>query len=362
MKIYIIFSILFYSILSNTSEGSIKLPRVGIYIPAFESSDSLGKNTSAILTLKLWKTLRKAPTPNPNKLDFGKGKILWDDTVLNIQNHIDAERAAVENFSKATVWGKSWHYGNGAIIQPYLTIPKNTYNFSSQKLKVYLPCGDFKNTLTVDFPSYRYEFSPIPLPKGVLLKYGDLSKIPIYKKKKAIKKNIISFIGESFTALSHDGDYTKISSEGVTGWVFLPEIKELSSELIDFSGGIIRLFREDWSGAIDLLENVIKNPATSSAIKIDSYLYLTIAKLKLNKNPIDEINKAYLLNEYSKNTIKYMIMNKLIYMEKSTNHNEKKRTVFELLEIISSKETLFSKKNLWLKEIKHTLQCLKLNY
>ena len=44
-----------------------------LYVPAFTGPDALGTNVATVLNLQVWQTLRRAPTPNPDALDFGRG-------------------------------------------------------------------------------------------------------------------------------------------------------------------------------------------------------------------------------------------------------------------------------------------------
>jgi len=68
---------------------------------------------------------------------------------------------------------------------------------------------------------------------------------------------------------------------GVTGWVRMPNLSAVHSEVIDFAGGVIRILRHDWSGALQLSENVVENPRTPLAVLVDAYLYLGIAADKM---------------------------------------------------------------------------------
>ncbi len=98
--------------------------RVALYIPAFEGEDALGRNVATVLNLQIWQTLRKAPFPNPQRISFGEGMVIWDDVPLSSQTHEGAVEAAREFGTDMVLWGKAWRYGDGVAVQAYLTIVK----------------------------------------------------------------------------------------------------------------------------------------------------------------------------------------------------------------------------------------------
>jgi hypothetical protein len=54
---------------------------VGAFVPAFKAPPEsvLGLNTAAVVHLAIWRTLRRAPYPNPHKLSFGSAIVRWSE-------------------------------------------------------------------------------------------------------------------------------------------------------------------------------------------------------------------------------------------------------------------------------------------
>jgi len=49
----------------------------------------------------------------------------------------------------------------------------------------------------------------------------------------------------------------------------MPNPSAEHSEVIDFAGGVIRILRHDWSGALQLFEKVVENPRTPLAVLVE---------------------------------------------------------------------------------------------
>ena len=106
----------------TASAGRTQGRPITLLVPAFEGPQSLGVNVATILNLQVWQTLRKAPYPNPGKVDFGNGMVTWIDKPLAPQTHETAAGAAKNNAADLVLWGKAARYGAGVVAQSYLTI------------------------------------------------------------------------------------------------------------------------------------------------------------------------------------------------------------------------------------------------
>ena len=67
---------------------------VALYMPALEADGPLGFRAATVLNLQIWRTLRKAPTPNRAGLSFGSGVVVWDPEPLDALTHEAAAREA----------------------------------------------------------------------------------------------------------------------------------------------------------------------------------------------------------------------------------------------------------------------------
>ena len=81
---------------------------------------------ATVLNLQVFRTLRKAPSPNPLKLSFGDGTVLWGAVPLASASHAAAERAATtepRGNVRLVLWGKASAYADGVSVEAHLTLP-----------------------------------------------------------------------------------------------------------------------------------------------------------------------------------------------------------------------------------------------
>ncbi len=285
--------------------------QVTLLIPAFEGPDALGLNVATVLNLKLFATLRKAPWPNPKKLSFGDGLIVWDRAPLGESSHETALRAArSSNYpTQLVLWGKAAQYADGVFVQAYLTLPVLDSGQGARPEVWQLSFRDrsSETILETDIPGHRYAFEPIVLDNETVNLYSSPSALKIYRDK-SLREEIGTLNDGYFKAREHspDGEWLV---EPMKGWVPLPGLAQQSGGIAEFTGGVVRIFRADWDGATDLLRRVLKHPSTPTAIRIDTLLYLGLAAEKQQRSGRKEIEQAYALNPLSQTSATYMIMN-----------------------------------------------------
>jgi len=115
------------------------------------------------------------------------------------------------------------------------------------------------------------------------------------------------------------------------------------------------VFRQEWSGAKELFLKVFDNPNAPTGVKINSYLYLSLAEDK-RRNPYPWLQKAYTLDPYSKTVVKYICMSHLAALSRmsdadrqGSNGDEKRRS---LIQILKASRPLFPPDDAWLRAVK----------
>src|SRR6266436_5506005 len=92
--------------------------RLWILVPKFENSgvrrlDEFGTKTSTFVFLQLWSQLVQRPTPNPERVDFGRAGVTWDNEALPPRSFEEAE--ALARLQKEDpiliVWGQIDEWG-----------------------------------------------------------------------------------------------------------------------------------------------------------------------------------------------------------------------------------------------------------
>src|SRR5579864_8913115 len=96
----------------------------GVVVPAFDGPQPLGENVSTNLYLQIWRTLRRAPSPNPKRLDFGTGIARYSKEVFRPQTVSDVDDYVRDDgVSQMIVWGEVRNLGDGVLVQAFLSAP-----------------------------------------------------------------------------------------------------------------------------------------------------------------------------------------------------------------------------------------------
>ncbi len=362
--------IAFLILLLCSSHAATQEPRnVTILVPLFESRTkfeaepgTIGRRTSLILGLQVWRTFR-IPPPWRWGTTIKGGKISWDKDSIP-KSFEEAEQTARANSEDVhlVLWGKAAQYGNGIVVDSNLSI-LNDETGGRLGTNIWtvaiLSRGGMRYSLSVSIPEWRYEFGPIVLEPGVLPEISDASYIKLYA-----QPNMRAVIGDlrdyTFIALRHTGEYAQVKSEGKVGWVYLPNISK-SSEVVNFCGGVIRVFRRDWQGAIILFNKVINNEHTPTAVRIASFLYMAIAaeNLRDRARSLSFIEQAYRLNPYLKVTTQYLLMSHLANLAQLYPHQmrtlQARRSIDIAREILSKNSVLFAEQDPWILQVEKLL-------
>lgn len=336
--------------------------RIGLIVTRIEGDKTLATNVQAVLHLMIWQTLRKAPTPNPPpRLDFGDGIIDWTDFPLDPPNYLAAEKLAMDNGVQMTLWGDAFRYGDGVVVQTYLSIP----HYDDGRIKqpeiwvVSMRVAGRDYRIEADIPRRHYEYAPIILNSEVVRTYLSPSAVKMYRNEDMIPPSI-GDLGDYFTAIRHEGDKVLVESKKYgLGWIHLPKLSSQRNEVVDFAGGLIRVYRGDWDGAIDLMKRVIRNQQTPTTLKVDAYLFQALAKTRQGKSPDEELRKARELSPYSSAVVIYDIMNDLGQLSRDLldsneegNVSEKAKNRARRIETkVKENRYLFPENDVWLKSV-----------
>lgn len=327
-----------------------------VYIPAFESEGALGQNVATILNFQVWHTLRRYPWPNnPQNHDFGPATIIWSDRPIDNTRHDSATQRAkqITVLAQIVLWGKAYLYGNGVIVQANLTLPKYA-DLRERKLEVWhIDIGN--QSLAVDIPRRRFEFSSIILSPDFVANYSAPAALKIYQQRHGGEP--IGTVGNKFTGLQFEPDLAKVRSGSVTGWVRLPQLSKNKTEVIDMTAAIIRIYRGDWQGAITALNRVIDNPAVRVHLRLDAYLYRGMAKERLGRSGREDFEQAYAISPYAKTTVQYLIMSDIARLAHvRVDSDEANRLRERIRELEARHHHLFSPQDPWLGQLERLLQ------
>ena len=197
-----------------------------------------------------------------------------------------------------------------AIVLAYLTVPPRNDRGGAERevwaVRFEDEIGN-QGIVQVDLPQRAYSFHALVLPAAFVTKYKALTSLPVTSGKGS--GTLLTNFGSEWYRLANEEDYVKIKDQrGSIGWVHLPEIGSHRSEIVDFVGGLLRMFRGDWEGAIELFSSVTANTRTPTNLQIDSYLLLIRAKTELGIDPMSDIEAVEKLGPGSRTVAQYIAM------------------------------------------------------
>lgn len=338
---------------------------ISIYVPPFEGPPGLSRSVNTILRLQIWQTLRTAAPGDDAGVSFGSGTVRWGPARLPALTHASAETLAHHGriTAQLVLWGTVQEYGNGAVMQAFLSIPfykrlNDRYyeDFRTERSEVWtvrIPVDGELIEFRQDIPRRRLAFEPIILTSDVIGHYSDLDAIVMYAPDDPGRR--IGTVGDVIDAVEQHGDRALVRSGGLTGIVPLPELSKHRSEVVDFASGLIRIFRRDWAGARDLLARVVENHRAPTDIRIDAHLYRAMANARLGRSGIEDINQAQALNPYAARVIRFAIMDKLAQLgrviERGASQDERNEIIAAIERVVSDGKHLFLREDPWLKNL-----------
>jgi len=325
---------------------------ISTLVPAF-TGERLGQNVGTVLNLKIWRTLRIPSTLWLGQKDTINAIVSWSTEPLPDTSYEYTEKFARRSDFQLVLWGSIVRFGDGVLAQPLLTILLDENGDLGDAASWSVSIKDADLRLSVTIPRVRYELPPIMLGNDLLELYRTPASVKIYQGGQNKPPNLqklgppIGELGNDYVALINEGDFTRVKNEiGQQGWIYLPKLAG-DNEVINFVGGLIRLFRRDYSGAVELLARVSASGA-SVALKVDSLLVQALATAKTNDDPGSLIDAAEKLNPCLQTTAKFKIVY-LASLSQSGSAKQKEAAASALAQQISEKGYMFAEDDPWFK-------------
>jgi hypothetical protein len=339
--------------------GRTQAAMVGLLVAPFDGPQPIAAKTATVLHLQIWQTLRAAPPNNVHKLSFGRGIVQWAEWTPPTR-HSDAVEQLKGTASQMVLWGHVQQVGKGVLVQAYLSMTNPGGAMSGDLWRLALPeLGTANAGIAVGLPATMFEFAPIVLELDripLLNSHVGTSpaNVPVYKDQALTQQ--IGTLGGDFRALEHGPNVIRIMTSSSdraasrTGWISVPGLSATRSEVTDFAGGLIRIYRQDWGGAIELLQRVVDTPSTPVSIRVSSYLLMSAASYRLHQQikapdrSLEYIQAAERLNPYLRETVKYKCMALLARRDQAA--------MKQLDDTVRASAFLFPKDDPWLGKVK----------
>ena len=322
---------------------------VGLLVAPFAGDQPIAAKAATVLQLQIWQTLRLMPPNNVHNLRFGKGIVQWAEWTPPTL-HSEAIAQLSRTVSQMVLWGRVQPLGKGVIVQAYLSAldpgPSGVWS-------IRLPELGPKETIGVRIPSAMFEFAPIELRLDMIPLLNSQigtspANVPVYGDPKLTRR--IGVLGDDFLGLQHGPDFSKVRVGTSEGWIGVPGLSGARSELSDFAGALIRMYRRDWGGAIDLFEPVTRRTSQPVSIRVPAYLMMAAASRLLHEQTksadrsLEFVQQAERLNPYLRETVKYKCMALLV-------RRSEEGAIRQLDATVKAAAYLFPKGDPWLAKV-----------
>jgi hypothetical protein len=236
---------------------SEELLSVRILIPVFEGAGELGARVANVLRLQISHDFQANGK-------FGSAVLIWNEHPLPETGYRSAVKTALDvgTFTDLVLWGQAYALSDGVVTQCYLTITPLAARRPRLRPEIWtITVGDRDGHIlrvSRGLPESQFDFAPIVLPSDLVARYRSIPALGIFSDRNFSLR--VGTIGPGFRAHTWERDAVYLTSGGVTGWVPLPKLSDARTEVIDFTGAVIRVMRGDWTGADRLLMRVKEIP------------------------------------------------------------------------------------------------------
>ncbi len=257
--------------------GAARAADVGLIVPVFDGPDTLARNVSTTLNLQVWRTLRRAPYPNPRKLDFGSGIIRYHTDTLDTADPQAVARYAAATEVQLVMYGSVRALGDGVLVQAFVAAPPDVPGAGKSELWTLRDGG---HSVSLDLPRRVFDFDPVVL---------DRALIEFYKSPNALRMCAAPRlpcdsmpVGSDWLARRQQGAWANIvaNDSGRAGWLYLPYLDRMPNSISDLAAGLLSYYRGDFEQAARFFGKVAQRPAVQSTTRNDAAALALIARVR----------------------------------------------------------------------------------
>jgi hypothetical protein len=286
--------------------------------------------------------------------------MVFDDKPLPARTHESAQNAGVRLGTTAhlVLWGQSYEYPDGVVVQAHLSTTPYLQEGREERPELWtmdIPAAE-PIAIAVDLPRELYEFPPVMLSLDAAKHYQDLDGLVIYRDRAATQP--IGRFRDIFRAYEYKPDAVLLESGGVRGWVPLPYVWREKSEIVDFTGGFIRLLRGDWAGARQSFQAVLGRESITPEMRVDAQLFLGLIAEKTGHSGLQQFRAAVELNEFDRAAARYLLMGLLADAARSSGPG-RQQALAALRKEVEARAFLFPADGNWIPTLRRAITALE---
>jgi hypothetical protein len=313
-----------------------------LFMPAFSGEQPLGLNVATVVNLRIWRTFRRSPWPNPRKIDFGGGTVFWGADPIG-EPAIPRADMAIEygNYDMVLI-GSAERYGDGVIAQTSLDVrPLDERDAPNGALWRVAVRG---RAIDLGLPRKIFEFGTMALRPEIVADFSKPSAITLCPTKTTgcVGKEL----GSKFVAIQHDDDWTLVvASSRDKGWVHLKPLGREPNETVEFTGGLISYFRGDMVQAEKLFGKAAGTAAADSIVREDAKILQAAARSRQGSPASAQIDAILADDPYSRYALQVAVMDELHAYSRSGTLTDRLR---RLAASVRQSRELFESDDPWL--------------
>ena len=260
----------------------------GIMVPMFDGPQPLGRNVATNLNLQVWRTLRKAPFPNPKRLDFGGGIVRYSLNVFRPESPADLSNYARWAEVQLVMWGEVRPLGNGVVVQAFLAAPVEAALPSRPEV---WKIRRGANEVSLDLPRRVFDFAPVVLNRSLVEVFKTPDALRMCSAKRTPCDDFA--VGSDWTALTQEPPWATIVNHPAEtrGYLYLPTLDRLQNDISDFAAALLSYHRGDYGQARQLFTRVVRREESQASTRQDAAALAAIARARAGEDVTAEFDR-----------------------------------------------------------------------
>jgi hypothetical protein len=308
-----------------------------LLLPQLAGPQNLGRNATAVLNLRIWRTLRA----RSRDADFGAGEIIWSQSPLTVPWPESAAQALTIRDADMILWGSAMQYGTGVVVQTSLRVrPPATIDVGGG-IVWEVKLGN--RSLRLGLPRSQFEFGPVGLDAEVVRQFSSPSALRTCREKK-VETCTDDEIGPEMRADLHDGPWSHVRVNGKpAGWLYLGALGTTGDDIVSFTGGLISYFRGDLAQAEGLFTRTVENPAADPVLRGDAAALRVAAASRLGRGTTPMVEQLRDEEPHSTYVLQVAVMDALERFRRAPSTGNRHR-IDELAKDLRGSSHLFQDK------------------
>jgi len=257
------------SLAAVTAADARQSPQLRLVVSKFEGQSDLGQNVSTVVALSLWRTLRRPPENDPNAVY--SAVVVWPAAS---DQPVRTPQQAARLRAGFVVWGAASYYGDGVVVDSYLSTPESRDVYNSR-----WTVRSGEAAVSLDLPREVFHLGSDVMPARLVDHYSSPGVIAVCSTQRPGCTG--PAVGDGMTGLQHDVEWSQVRLDsGPTGWIHQPGLARVSGATAPFAGGLIAYYRGQFAYAAQQWAQIASISTAPAALKEDASSLALAARLR----------------------------------------------------------------------------------